>query len=72
MAIEFMEIQVTRNTKNTIGKRTGLAGEYSSSFVGEDGYEYKINGNEIKSVRIEIGTPWLSADSNLEQVGKKH
>ena len=69
--IEHMEIQVVRNTKNTIGNLYGDS-DYTSTFVGEDGFEYKIHSNEIKSVRVEIGTPWLTADSNLEQVGKKH
>lgn len=65
-----MQIQVKKNKKDVVGQLTGLAGAYSSTFVGEDGYEHRINGNEIITVASEIGVPWLSADSNLEQVGK--
>lgn len=72
MAIEFMEIQVTKNKKDTVGGLSGSQGVYESVFVGEDGYENRISGNEIRAVRVEIGVPWLAADSNLEQVGKTH
>lgn len=67
-----MQIQVKRNKKNTVGDLSGLAGDYSSTYTGEDGYEYSIRGNEVKTVRVEIGVPWIAADTNLEQVGKKH
>lgn len=65
-----MQIQVTKAIKGAIGNSTGLAGAYSSTFVGEDGYEYHINGNEVKTVPDYIGIPWLAADAALEQVGK--
>jgi hypothetical protein len=67
-----MEIQALKGTKDVVGDSTGLAGAYSSVFYGVDGQEYRINGNEIKSVPSYIGIPWLAADSNLEQVGKYH
>jgi len=65
-----MQIQVLKGTKDKIGKLTGTTGAYSSTFVGQDGYEYRINGNEIKTVPSYIGIAWLAADANLEQVGK--
>lgn len=70
MPLTTMQIQVSKGKKDAVGKLSGLAGAYSSSFVGEDGYEYRINGNEVKTVPNYIGVPWIAADSNLEQVGK--
>lgn len=72
IGLTLMEIQVKKGVKDTVGKLSGIAGDYRSKFVGEDGYEYTLVGNEIKSVPSYIGIPWLAADSNLEQVNKYH
>jgi len=66
MAIGFIEVKVKRNTLRTVDSN------YKSTFVGEDGYEHNISGNEIIAVPLEIGVAWLSADSLLEQSNKKH
>ena len=72
MGIEFMQIQVKKNKKDTTGDAKGLAGNYASSFTDTTGQEWRINGYEIITVPFRVGTDWIAADTNLEKVGQRH